>query len=168
MCGIHACIFAIQKFCVFYIKLCPFSDRHYRHFLITLGCILFLYFLYKQRVKVEDGVFFQFSFIVDFVHFNGFSVWGKRTLCPWWDVMLVTGCSSLHRLYLIPRRSVFKLLLSEVALMGGGSSYTQSSFANVFKRAALCSAYWTPAGGITTFVKRLQLLTLLCCLLSAQ
>lgn len=81
--------------------------------------------------------------------------------------MLVTGCSSLPGLHLIPRRSTFKLLLSEVAVMGGGSTYTQSAFANVFKRAALCSASWTPAGGITTLVKHLQPLMLLCRLLSA-
>ena len=55
-------------------------------------------------------------------------------------------------LCLIPMWSAFKLLLSEVPEMGGGQTFTQSSFANVFKGAALCSARRGPAGVITTFV----------------
>lgn len=82
---------------------------------------------------------------------------GANHYDAWWDLMLLTRLPlALWTLCLIPMSSAFKLLLSEVAVMAavgrgwggwlwglwdGVGAYRQSSFANVFKRAALRTAY---------------------------
>lgn len=85
----------------------------------------------------------RWDFSVNQEQFNGLLAWGSQSRRPWWDVMLLARLLlGPWSLCLIPMRSAFKLLLSEVPEMGGGGcrTFTQSSFANVFKGAALCSA----------------------------